>query len=364
MELETKIIFIDTSIFESQNFLRGFEIKRLGELSKTGNIQLKITDVIYREVLDRMKVNIETTRAIFRKADKELHGEGKILKNLDEFKDFYPMPRINNDAVFEKMKSKLDEFIGENNIEVIPTSIAKIEDVVNQYFKRELPFSDKKKDEFPDAISISIISQWCSSNNLKTYLYAKDGDITLLPSTDKILPLAQVSEFLNAVTKEIEEEIKLQKLEELLENNSELEHYIETNYYDEISYKVYEELLKDGTFYDLEYEPPENIEVEIVKSLITDVIDDHLYAEFEVKVNFDLPVNYTDLSGAIYDKEDGIWFNTEFATSKIETKASYKLYAEFNFELYEDEEDEDFFELEGIEQLSLVKLKYDEKNES
>ena len=68
------------------------------------------------------------------------------------------------------------------------------------------------------------------------------------------------------------------------------------------------------------------------------------------------------MSGAIYDKEDGVWFNTEFATSRIESKASYKLYADFEFELFEDEED--FFELKGIEQLSLVKLEYDEKNES
>ena len=50
MGLESTIIFIDRSAFESENFFSGLKIKQLASFAKEGVIEIKITEVTQREI--------------------------------------------------------------------------------------------------------------------------------------------------------------------------------------------------------------------------------------------------------------------------------------------------------------------------
>lgn len=52
---EPLIIFLDTSIFRSENFFQGINLKRLYQYSQKGFCKIKITDIVKREFLSQIK---------------------------------------------------------------------------------------------------------------------------------------------------------------------------------------------------------------------------------------------------------------------------------------------------------------------
>ena len=53
------IIFIDTSIFESNNFLESDRIKEVYKLAERGEIKVVLPELTYDEILNRISKNIE-----------------------------------------------------------------------------------------------------------------------------------------------------------------------------------------------------------------------------------------------------------------------------------------------------------------
>jgi hypothetical protein len=55
-------IYIDTSIFESENFLEGNKLKQLFDLAANGHVQLLIPNIVHQEILARMKRHLHNAK--------------------------------------------------------------------------------------------------------------------------------------------------------------------------------------------------------------------------------------------------------------------------------------------------------------
>lgn len=360
MKIETDIIFIDTSIFENENFLRGHKIKQIGELSREDEIEVKIIDIVYNEILGRLRKNLIGAKTVYKQADKSLNVEGKVLKNLTEFDAFYPMPRINIEENYKKLKEKIDKFILDNKIEVINSTDASIKDVFEKYFNLEPPFGEgQKKDEFPDAFILSAIEKWCEDNKHKVYVLSTDGDmINYKSKNDCIIPLDNLADYLDTIIRRKEEKVKLDFIDKSIQENLiEVDSYLRRNNNDDVAFKIYEELTEHVWYEDVEYEPANITEIEFGDYLITDIEDNKISAEIDIVVKLDMNISYNDLSTGIYDKEDGVWFNVEYVSEDKSYIAEYKLIVDFNYEMLEDEDN--YFELDGIMNIELED--YEEK---
>ena len=360
MKILTDIIFLDTSIFEKENFLRGHKIKQLGELSRNGEIQVKITDIVYSEILGRIRKNLTRTKTLFKNANKDLTSGGKILKNLEEFKAYYPMPKITIADNYEKLKTKIDSFITDSKIEIISSEEASIKEVFNKYFEREFPFGEgQKKDEFPDAFILSAIEKWCEMKKVKSYVLSTDGDlINYTSSTGLLLPIGNLAEYLDAINRRKAEKEKLEFLDKAIQDNLDnVEDYIKTNYEDELAFMVFEKHSSDAWYEEVEYDPATIDGIHFSNHLITDVEDSRVFVEVDAEINLTMNIRYEDLSNGSYDKEDGIWFNTEYVNEEKTFIANYKFIVEFSYDIFEDEDN--YFEFDSIIETKLENYKED-----
>jgi hypothetical protein len=328
--VEKHILFLDTSIFESENFFKGRNLNHLCELSKSGQIEIKITDIIYREVQHRIKENVLKAQSAFKKAYALITGEGKILKNLED----YEIPKVDAEEVIKTLTKRFDHFIKQNKIEIINSEISNIKEVFNDYFETNPPFQEgKKKTEFPDAFTYSTLKEWSNQNDKKVYFLSNDSDFNKL-SSDNIDCSHSLSTIIDLIARELDEKYTALIQETYEDSKFEIVSSLEKDFTSELAEAVYNQLENDPFYEDVEVETADDIDVEIVIGVINEVINNSSFSyEIESNITFSIRVEYTDLSSGIYDKEDGVWWGQERVSETKEYSANVIAIAEFSYDL-------------------------------
>jgi len=334
---EKHIIFLDTSIFESENFFKGRKLNQICELSSEDLIDLKITDIVYEELIQRIKANIHKAQLAFKKAHSLLDGEGKLLKNIKEYDEFYPLPKIDDVSTFKVLKEKLDALLKDNFIEIIDSTMSNYKEVLNDYFQTRPPFKEgKKKSEFPDAFTYSTIKEWAKVQGTKVYLISNDSDFDDL-TTEHIDCSHNLSTILDLISREIDEK-HTEFIENIYEDSTlQLIDYLSSNYLYEISDAVFNEIENDPFYEDADVQKPEIDDVEILIGVINEIVLNSSFSyEIESTISFSIDVQYTDLSMAYYDKEDGVWWGEERQTETKYYSANVISIAEYSYDLEAD----------------------------
>ncbi len=331
------IIFLDTSVFESENFFQGRKLNQLCELSRNGTIELKIANFVYRELLQRIKANIIKSQNAFKKAHNLIDREGKLLKNIKKFQQFYLLPEINIQSIFTKLKSSLDKFLEENSIEIIESKTINVNEIFDNYFSSKPPFGEgKKKNEFPDAFIYSTIKEWTIKNKRKVYLITNDSDFNDLDSKN-IDCSNNLSSILDLISRDIDD--KHTAFIEELYDESELEiiDSLEKDFQYELSDAVQDKLLQDPFYDDPDLGVPNEIKAEIEIGVINELVLNNRFSyEIESDISFSIDFEYIDLSTGYYDKDDETWYGVERKTTTRNYSANVISIAEFNYDLNED----------------------------
>ncbi len=334
------IIFLDTSIFESENFFKGRNLLHICELSKNELIEVKITDITYNEIINRIKENIQKSQASFKKAYSLINGDGKLFKNIDEFLIYYNFPKIENEDLLNRFKTKLDEFIKDNLIEIIDSNISNLKEVFENYFNVLPPFKEgKKKSEFPDAFTYSTIKEWSILNKTYSYFISIDGDFELL-TTDNINCSYNLTSIIDLITREIDEK-HTEYIDTIFDKYTEKVIFaLEENFENNLMEAVYDEISNDPFYEEPEIDLPYDINAQIKYVSLNELnINTNFSYEIESEINFAVDVEYIDYSMGFYDKEDGIWYGEEKINQTKHFSATVISIAEFWYNL-EDEYDE------------------------
>lgn len=165
--LLTKYVYIDTSCFEDEDFdWEGSVIKRLLKLVEIGEVVLLTTTVTEKEVIKRIGIHLTIMREGFRNYKKGIIEQLNLV-GVD--------PIITSKEAMPTLIRKFEQFLMKARIKRIPTT-SNVNVILDQHFDLCPPFSNKKPEQFRDAIAIQSARDWAVLNHEKLYLVSKDTD--------------------------------------------------------------------------------------------------------------------------------------------------------------------------------------------
>src|SRR5690606_9103399 len=162
-------LFLDSSIFIRYNYLEGATIKSILNLSKHNIINVFITEVVYEEILSNFNKSFQDIQTALKKKPFTILSNTSFDTAYSLLKSTSMTPTV--------FKDVFDKVIKDNKVKVIENCYADIDEIMLSYFKRTPPFSEKKKTEFPDAISLSALKNYFFKIKECCVLYSTDKDL-------------------------------------------------------------------------------------------------------------------------------------------------------------------------------------------
>ncbi|MHB1107330.1 MAG: PIN domain-containing protein [Lutibacter sp.] len=210
--LETENVFLDTSIFEEQNFLQSTKIHSLLNYAKIGVVNIHITTISKMELFNRIDKRIAESKTELKKISRDYNYKNtRIIKNLGFYKNI-DIPEIDNRKHTNELKSKIDLVFKNANVNTIQTSNIPISEIVKNYYDKKPPFHNSgKQNEFIDAIILKSLELWCKRKNTKMYVMSKDPDF-LGYKNDSLIILDNLSVLLENISKYYNQRFKLNRI--------------------------------------------------------------------------------------------------------------------------------------------------------
>jgi hypothetical protein len=191
-DLETRYLFIDTSVYRRLAFdWTGRTLHRLSSLIDQRHIILVVTEITIREMKSNIKeMGYEALKPIRRWASFIRRMGGRV-------------PPLDKEAdLIEGLEKEIDRWHKDRRAIIVGADV-NLRTILEDYFLRRPPFSDKKKAEFPDAIVVSQLKQWCLENESSIYVASDDidmkeccepGGALIFADITKVISLTQASE--------------------------------------------------------------------------------------------------------------------------------------------------------------------------
>jgi predicted nucleic acid-binding protein len=324
--LETKNVFIDTSIFIRENF--GFNSERLcriKQLAKDNEIKLYSSYITEQEVKIHIKEAIDKSKGPL----KELKQKGRVLNNNIHCQTIF------NKDFFESVKKEIlddyQQFIQEVNMEYILIN-SNINKVIRNYFGLLPPFSSRKKSEFPDAFVLDSITIKFKDEDI--FIISCDSDWEkYCKSRSNFKFFSSIQGFFDYIEKE---NMNYQLIETLFDNLQ-----------DKIVEKIRSAIIEDDYgIFDAsdEYSSIENIEDCEVKinedTLLIEKISNNIAnISFEVDADIQFKLSVMDENNSFWDSEDKEWGFVGYKTVywNIHETLSIELDLEVDFDNYKDD---------------------------
>ena len=188
--LRTKFVFVDTqALRKARCDWAGQTFSKLAEFAARGQLSLLVTEVTIGEVKSQLAELLDEAHKAMTKHSgiiEQLGASGA----LDRLRD--------SKTALSTLEQAFDNFLQRTNAVTVPL-VADIKEVLADYFGRRAPFSTKKKAEFPDAISIATIRQWCKQHGSTAYVVSDDPDLKACCSDDG--PLFHVESIVEIISR-------------------------------------------------------------------------------------------------------------------------------------------------------------------
>jgi len=327
---EVRVVFLDTNVFESAKFkYDSINMQRFLAVCKDNKIKIIISDVVKNEVIKRIKSNIELAVS-----DIEKHSFSILLSSLN-------LGILSKPKIIEHLSSKLindfQEFLVDYDIEVILSNYEQNE-LMKLYFETQAPFSEQKKHEFPDAIIALTVKKYRETECETLLMVSNDNDIKNFCIASDIGCYDTISDVVHKL-------------------NSESPHNIYALHKQSISDKIKEQILKYDDFVLYSYDSIDEVYIEDIKAtaveiekidvLNIDSSENSIELEAVASITFKCRATYPDTDTMGYDKEDGVYYFSQYINASI--KIERKINCIVNVSFYEDEFIIDDLDLESKE---------------
>lgn len=175
MDLQTRLVFIDTSIYENKNYQFGqHALGRLQELVEEEKLHLLITNVTREEIDSHLRRKSEDAAAKIKKIKKA----AKFLRNTPDLDCHGIFTSVNSQEIYDVISKKFGDFVENGFVETVDISIVNPQVVFDAYFNARPPFDkESKKHEFPDAFALEAIKKISSDRGHSVYIVSSDGDM-------------------------------------------------------------------------------------------------------------------------------------------------------------------------------------------
>ena len=323
--LETRNVFLDTEVYRSYGHnLSTKMMKVLGNYVEDGILVLHITDVTLREVSSQINT-----------MERELTNRAnRIAKELAFWNNRYrsdghrlPVPDpLSEPADPSRAYLDFDSTLCHDwNVRKHLADDLSIGQVLDQYFGRKAPFDKEGSKEFPDAITLLALKDWCVRAQERIYIVSKDKaiqraargcdwfiSVSSLDSLFALVTSAKDSNTAKTISIAFNEPPLVNDLEDAL-----------TTRIDQVG-GVYDGDRHDGEVLGMEI--VELVEVENVTVVRVDQAQDACVADVRLLISAE--ISHTDLSEAIWDHEDGRYFGERSVVTEIQDTVAAKSFVE------------------------------------
>lgn len=156
-------IFIDTCIYQEGQFIASGKLKTLFDAAKEQRICILLPDITEREVLAHIEEQLNAEH------EKLKSRATSMLKHLEPLRKMLEEAVKLSETAANNMKEQFLEQLYIARVCRIPLQEnLDLKAIVEAYFRKKPPFSQKKKSEFPDAIVLKSLETWCKENNEAT----------------------------------------------------------------------------------------------------------------------------------------------------------------------------------------------------
>ena len=293
-------IFLNTSIFVQENFLEGKRINEFLNLSKAGSINLTLSIITVNEIKSRFK---KQARVAIEKHNELLNDrQMSVLRNsVKEKNKLVKFSKIK--IIAEAFDALLDEELLNANTTIIEYPVIDSEQIFKKYFEGTFPFNTgEKKHEFPDAIALLSVEEWCSKNKTECIIFSKDKDFLKSKPAKGVTVNANYEDYLEALLTRLYKErvdivyVLFTKNDSLI--NRELQEWVkgevddDTIYYDFTnSYDVHDIKVSSINVIKKEYQ-------------VISVEEESIEVEATAKIQIKIILTIDDEESGIYDSEE------------------------------------------------------------
>ncbi|ALU60921.1 hypothetical protein ACA40_14020 [Pseudomonas syringae pv. lapsa] len=173
-KLCSRYIFIDTSVFYSNNFqFSERDLESLTRLLNSGLVTLLITNITIEEVKRHIRKELDTAASLLQ----SFQRKGKILRNSDSFSRSPLFERFDISKIEAEFFARFELLLSAKNVEVVSIDRVSPEDIFRKYFSVSSPFSDNKPDEFRDAFVLEALSIYAEEKHVRIHVLSKDDDM-------------------------------------------------------------------------------------------------------------------------------------------------------------------------------------------
>lgn len=307
-------IFIDTSIFEENNFLEGKRIKEIYKLAERGDIKVVLPKLTHDEIINRISKNVDESHQKFKK----YRDDTRILRNIPSLSEkFTP---FENEKTKQELIVTLKNQFAQSNFIIVDYPTLNIEEIFQSYFEKKFPFgSGGKKNEFPDAFALKSIEIWAEGQGIKILAFSKDNDM-LKYQSDHLKIIEDFEFYLSNKIKEIEGikyQNRLAQIEYIIQNNSNniketIKNWTEDQLDDTSKYYEY------SNYYEVHDVSIIEVNIDIDDYSIMNVSEDYISVELKVSVHYKVEIIIDDENYMYKDEDTKEWVFYETTTSTID----------------------------------------------
>ena len=314
--LETRHVFLDTDVFRSCGHNLNAELMKVfGEYVADGILAFHTTDVTLREVSRQLVAMQKRLSKDANRVARDLH-EWNSRYRSDKHKlavpDRFDWPKEPSAAYLDFEKTLRRNWLAE----VHSVASLTIGPVLERYFNRQAPFDSQGSKEFPDAIALFAVEDWCARMEQLMYVVSKDKAVLRAAKDSRYLigigelealfAIALVSAEYEEVASEIPAVFEKQKL--LDELGEILSASIDSL-----------EVLYDGDRLDGEALAIKLVELEEVEDVtVVRVAGDEVVCVAHLKLVVSAEIGYADLTFATWDREDQRYYGVESGLTDIQ----------------------------------------------
>jgi hypothetical protein len=323
--LRSREVFLDTEIYRRLGFdAQHPSIRSLRNHIEEDRLALHLTDITRREV----------ERQLSQQAREAMDEIGRARATLAKWQVRSPgvlgtptsRPAIDSEGVAREAVSDFERQLRPFTLH--EASLRTGADIFRAYFDRRAPFDGKNVKEFPDAFVIEALDAWCTENGTRMYIVTADQAMRrAAAATATLIPLATLNELLEAATIEHSPDV-LRTVEAILgqpEITARLASAID-NVIDELVPVYVGDDLHDG---EVSGEAQRAGDPFVTDWTVISAEGGAYGVVIEVVVDLLVPVHYDDLSMAMYDREEGIYFGAEPSDTEVaEDGATLRLFVQ------------------------------------
>ena len=322
--LETKNIFIDTQYYVKAGLnFQNSSFQKLESLCQDGELVNFTTSVVKEEVNDKVKGTVVEALSIIKNFKRKRH----ILTAINEDLECNIFDNIDENDIFEKSNAIFENHLDRCSTQIIDASDVDTEEILKLYFNKKSPFSEKKKNEFPDAIS--LLSLKSALDDKKIYIVSDDSDMKNFCASDtNFISIESLEIVLDLYNKH------KHKHRDNIANNIKM--YI-TSEQESIEDKI-KEHLKDCEVYNTGWEDSEvtSFDVDNISTIEPNIInleDNYCLIAFDVDINLNVRVTGPDYNNSMYDREDGYRYVFGTSDRKEVVSKNFRVELELSYEI-------------------------------